>query len=133
MENLNKEVKNETTTEGNFHIKAIMEDLRHITIIGKPRQYVHGDNFYQFTVQELKEGEEVYLLDSCGKKQFKAKYHPTDKESRIVHCRHLKDDEERFLITCVYKANITNCDEDFHVEDTYLEHSLYKPRVSGGV
>ena len=74
-------------------------------------------------MQELKEGKEVYLLDSCGKKQFKAKYHPTDKESRIVHCRHLKDDEERFLITCVYKSNITNYDEDFHVEDTYIAWS----------
>ena len=70
MENLNKEVKNETTTEGNFHIKAITEDLRRITIIGKPRQYVHGDNVYQFcdrfieyvTINDIKKNLDLIFL-----------------------------------------------------------------------
>ena len=66
-----EEVKEEITTEGNFHINTITEDLRHITIIGKPRQlHVHGDNFYQFcdrfieyvTINDIKKNLDLIFL-----------------------------------------------------------------------
>ena len=38
--------KNELLSQGKNTINTLTEDLRHVSVIGKPRQFVHGDNFF---------------------------------------------------------------------------------------
>ena len=61
-------------------------------------------------------GNEVYLLHR-NMTVFKAKVMPFAAEKeRIVHCKLLKDDEDRYIILKVYQSNMS---ESFFDEDLY--------------
>ena len=73
----------------------------------------------------VKIGEEVYLLSKKSNKLFKAKYEPST--DRIVHCKQLGQTEERFLITTTFENNLTlweDYDEDFHAVGCYIAWDL---------
>ena len=74
--------------------------------------------------------EEVYLVDSNGRKQIKAKYYSFNSDDeRRVHCHELTESEERFLITEVYyRANIPELEfeEDIMVKSTFIKWDFIK-------
>ena len=72
---------------------------------------------------QLREGQEVYLVGTKGEKKFKARFSPS--EDRIVHCKTLLPNQQRFLITHVYRNNISDSeyDEDVHIAGTYIAWS----------
>ena len=61
------------------------------------------------------------------KKLFKAKYSPVTGDNRVVHCRPLLPHEDRFLITQVYRNNLSDdyYDEDFHNGPIHTLPNIY--------
>ena len=39
-------IKNEPSSQGKNTINTLTEDLRHVSVVGKPRQFLHGEFFF---------------------------------------------------------------------------------------
>ena len=69
---MDNDIKTEMPSPGRGKntVNVLTEDLRHVSIIGKPRQFVHGDNFFQFcerfteyvSINELKKNLDLIFL-----------------------------------------------------------------------